>query len=126
MSAAALLVLAYAAVTSAPPKRTSTREAAIHAIDVRVILAGLPRRITVFFLVVPVGLAASTIVALGARAAAMRAGWAGADSTMIALAGMPLIWSVIASLQMTQSSLAKMAALAIGPAILGALLGLMA
>jgi hypothetical protein len=125
-SAAALLVLAYIAMHSVPARRTSTREAAIQPLDVQAILAGLPRRFAVFLLVVPGGVVASTIVALGARAAARHSGWDDADSTMVALAGMPLIWSIIAALQMTQSSLLRMAAITVVPALAGGLLGMVA
>ena len=123
-SAAALLILAYVAAHSVPARRTSAREAAVQPLNVHALVTGLPRRLTVFLLVVPGGIVASTIVALGARAAASRAGWGAADSTMVALAGMPFVWSIIASLQMTQSSLVRMAAIAVVPALGGALLGI--
>jgi hypothetical protein len=125
-SAAALLVLAYVAVHSAPARRTPTREATAQGLDLQAILTGLPRRFAVFVLVVPVGVVASTILALGARAVARHAGWDDADSNMVALAGMPLIWSIMASLQMTQTSLAKMAAIAMVPALAGGVVGIVA
>jgi hypothetical protein len=125
-SASALLILAYVGAHSVPARRTSTREAAIQPLNVQALVAGLPRRFGVFLLVVPGGIVASTIVALGARAAATRAGWGAADSTMAVLGGMPLVWSIIASLQMTQSSLVRMAAIAVVPALAGGLLGIAA
>lgn len=125
-SAAALLILAYISLHSAPQGRTSARESSVQPLDVHAIFTGLARRVAVFLLVVPGGVAASTIIALGARAAARHSGWDDADSTMVALAGMPLVWSVIASLQMTQRSLARMAAFAIAPALAGGLLGMVA
>jgi hypothetical protein len=124
-SAAALLVLAYVAATSAP-KQASVREAPHHDLDVRKIFSELPRRIAVFLLAVPGGLFASTLLTFGARAAARHAGWPESDSTMLALGGLPLAWSIIASLQMMQSSLATMAATIVVPAVCGGLLGLFA
>lgn len=123
-SAAALLILGYAAATGAPAKRILAREAPNQPLDRRRIIADLPRRIAIFLLVVPGGLIASTALALGTRSLAAHSGWAEADSTMIALAGMPLAWSIIASAQMTQSSLAIMAALVIAPTLVGALMGI--
>lgn len=125
-SAAALLILAYIAARSVPARRTATREAAVRTPDLRAIVAGLPRRFAVFLLVAPGGVIASAILALGARAAARHSGWDDADSTMIALAGVPLAWSIIASLQMTQSSLLRMAAIALVPAFAGVLIGIVA
>jgi hypothetical protein len=125
-STAALLILAYVAAHSVAARRTLAREAAVHPVDVQAVVSGLPRRFAVFLLVVPGGIVASTIVALGARAVASRAGWDAADSTMVALAGMPFVWSIIASLQMTQSSLVRMVAIALVPALAGGLLGITA
>ena len=125
-SAAALLILAIIAVRSPSPRRIPTRTAPLQPFDWSSIRAQLPRRIAVFFLVVPGGLFASSILALAARAAAKQAGWAEADATMLALGGMPLFWSIIATVQMTQSSLARMTALIAIPAIAGGLLGFVA
>lgn len=61
---------------------------------------GLARRVAVFTLVAPVGLAASELLALGAEAAARRAGWVEADTTALAFMVAPVTWAVLASVQL--------------------------
>jgi hypothetical protein len=63
-------------------------------------IEGLVRRASVFLLVVPVGFAATMVLALGVEATARRAGWGEADRTVLTLMLQPAAWAVLACGQM--------------------------
>jgi hypothetical protein len=83
---------------------------------------GLIRRTIVFLLVVPIGFAATMILALGAEAAARRAGWIEADRYVLALMLQPAAWALLASGQMLSTHPRGMVAPALACALGGAAL----
>lgn len=101
-SIAALGVLSREAWLSKPSRGRPPREPASVTLPHRAL--GVGRRLLVFVLVVPVGLAVSQLFALGAEAAAVRAGWSAPDRTALAFFATPIAWSVLASLQMTRAT----------------------
>lgn len=94
----ALGILAADAIRSKPARRPVAALATVTPPRWRA--EGLARRTAVFALVIPIGFAATTVLALGAEAMARRAGWAEADRFVLALMLQPLAWAILASLQM--------------------------
>jgi len=117
----ALLCLAQAALAAPPGKAVASRRRA----------GALPpgpepwhvgRRLLTFLLVGPVGLAASLLAGLGLRALASRAGMGEADADMAVLLGMPLLWTLMLTLQLMTPLRRTQILLAIVPALTGGLL----
>lgn len=119
--AAALLLLARAGWT-APVGRARPVRAAPSVTLPRMRIAGIGRRLAVFVMVVPVGLAASALLAFGVQALTRRSGWAEADSTVLILFLQPVIWAVLASVQMLKTGPAAMIAPTLACALAGLLL----
>ncbi|MGN6376930.1 MAG: hypothetical protein ACTHMG_15455 [Sphingomonas sp.] len=122
--AAALVILMREALAApeghrAPERATATKPASGRRIE------GLGRRVAVFLLVVPAGLAATELLALGAEAAARRAGWVEADTTVLALMAQPLAWALLASVQLIAPGPRAMVAPALLCAAAGGLLWLL-
>lgn len=117
-SIAALLLLAQAgwttpAVTGRPP-----REAPAIALP-RQELGAIARRVGVFMLVGPIGMAVSVLPAMGAGELARGAGWADADAVALVIMLHPLVWGLLASWQMLRPTRRAM----IPPALLTAVVG---
>lgn len=120
--AAAAVVLAYEALVSPAVFRPVPARVTVTPPQWRV--EGLARRLATFLLVVPIGFAATEMLALGAEAAASRAGWVEADSTVLALVTQPLAWAALASIQMIARHPRSMIAPAALCALAGAILWL--
>ncbi|MGK6356229.1 hypothetical protein ACMGDH_13515 [Sphingomonas sp. DT-207] len=115
------LLLARAVVT-APAGRAAAGREPLTTETWRFQASDLWRRLAVFALVVPVGFAAAQLFAFGAQAAARRAGWAEADTIVVALLGQPIVWTILASIQITRRGPLRMIAPALVCALLGAIL----
>jgi len=120
--AAAAVVLAYEALVS--PAVFRPVRARITVTTPRWRVEGLARRLATFLLVVPIGFAATEMLALGAETAASRAGWVEANSTVLALVTQPLAWAALASMQMITRHPRSMIAPAALCALAGAILWL--
>jgi hypothetical protein len=117
----AALLLAHAAAT-APAGRAAGGREPLTTETWRFRASDLWRRLAVFALVVPVGFAAAQLLAFGAQAAARRAGWAEADTIVIALLGQPIAWTILASIQITRRGPLRMIAPALACALAGTIL----
>lgn len=120
MSAALLIVLRDGWMTPAG-RRVPARDVP-SVTPPRWRVAGLARRVAVFALVVPAGLAASEWLALGAEAAARRAGWREADTIVLALITQPTAWAVVAGVQLLGAGPRAMVAPVVACLMLGGLL----
>lgn len=118
--AVALLLLARAAWT-APTGRSRPARTPPSVTLPRLRIGGIARRVAVFLMVVPVGLAASALLAFGVQAQARRSGWAEADSIVLLLFLQPTLWAVLASVQMLRTGPVAM----IAPTVLCAVAGLL-
>lgn len=105
--ATALLILLRAAWT-APVGRVRAVRARPSITLPRLRAGAIGRRLAVFALVVPGGLAATALLAFGAQAGAARIGWAEADRTVMMLMLQPTAWGVLAGWQMLRSGPAAM------------------
>jgi hypothetical protein len=114
-------LLAHAAAT-APAGRAAGGRDPLTTETWRFQASDVGRRLAVFALVVPLGFAAAQLLAFGAQAAARRAGWAEADSMVLALIGQPIVWTLLASIQITRRGPLRMIAPALICAILGTIL----
>lgn len=119
MTAAVALVL-YAGWMSPPKSSRAPREAPAITIPVRA--GDIARRLAVFVLAVPIAFAAAQWFAYGVQALARSGGAADADTVALTLGLQPLAWSIVMTLQLIQSGLARML---VAPAVT-ALLGTMA
>jgi hypothetical protein len=117
---AAFLLLGREALAT-PARRASPGGARSGETLPRPRLTGLGRRTAVFLLVVPMGFAATQLLAFGAQAAARRAGWVEADATTLALLLQPTAWAVLASIQVMRAGPVAM----IVPVLLCTLAGLL-
>ncbi|KQN26515.1 hypothetical protein ASE86_10480 [Sphingomonas sp. Leaf33] len=102
----ALGLLARDGVRTAPTRNPPARTPASVTLPHRAL--GVGRRLAVFLLVVPVGVAASYVFAMGAEAAAMRLGWHPADRTALAFIAAPVAWTLLASIQLMQAGPLRM------------------
>ena len=84
--------------------------------------AGTGRRLAVFALTVPVGLAAAAWFAYGLNSAMIAGGAQTADSVAAMFFALPLAWTVLMSWQMTQSGPRAMIVPPLAAALLGTLL----
>lgn len=98
----AFVVLGHAAFT-ASSRETRLKERQVDATQVDAKPLYIGRRITTFLLSVPAGLIASIIIAVGCRAFASITGWQEADSNVLALFMMPLIWAVLVFLMLMKT-----------------------
>lgn len=114
----AFLLLGHAAL-AAPAGKASASTRRVHMLPEKGESLRLWRRIATFILCVPVALAVALLLALAARALTDSAGWAEADSNVLALFLMPLCWALLLfALLMSQGRRGQarlLAALAIGP-----------
>lgn len=102
----ALGLLARDGIRTAPTRNPPRRAPASVTLPHRAL--GVGRRLAVFLLVVPVGVAASYVFAMGAEAAAMRLGWHPADRTALAFIAAPVAWTLLASIQLMQAGPLRM------------------
>jgi hypothetical protein len=95
-TATALALLVPDALTARPqPQRGSERRA--NMLPERAPLR-LGRRASTFVLTVPAALIVAVLLSVGAHALAGLAGWHPADSVVLALMLMPLLWAILATL----------------------------
>ncbi|MBM3927518.1 MAG: hypothetical protein FJ335_03530 [Sphingomonadales bacterium] len=116
---AAIGVLVREGLRTAPTRTPPMREPASVTLPQRA--RGVGRRLLVFVLVVPVGVAAAYVFAMGAEGAAARLGWHPADRTALAFVAAPVAWTVLSSIQMIQPGPARM----ILPPVVCAVVGLL-
>ncbi|WP_394652141.1 hypothetical protein [uncultured Sphingomonas sp.] len=99
-------LLAREGLRTAPTRTPPQRQPASVTLPHRAL--GVGRRLLVFVLVVPVGVAASYVFAMGAEGAAARLGWHPADRTAIAFVTAPVAWTVLVSVQLIQPGPSRM------------------
>lgn len=119
--AAASLCLAYAGLMS-PPGRAVASNRRVNMLPERNEPMQLGARFLTFALTVPGALVATFLAALGVRALAGRAGMGEADSNVLMLYLMPLLWAVIATVQLMWPRRRMQALLVVVPALAGLLL----
>lgn len=90
--AALLLLVPDAIAARAPPKRSAVRSKPERA-PLR-----LARRIATFLLTVPLGFVVALVLSVSCYALADLAGWHRADSVMLALMLLPILWAILATL----------------------------
>lgn len=108
MLAAHLLLTrpALAPIARRPERAPRDASVTLRPTDARDLL----RRLSVFVLVVPGGMAASALAALALQGLARVGGWHEANSVTLGLLMFPVVWSILASIQMTQSGPLRMLA----------------
>lgn len=117
---AAFGLLAREALRTSPTRTPPQRQPASVTLPHRAL--GVGRRLLVFLLVVPVGVAAAYVFAMGAEGAAARLGWHAADRTAVAFVAAPVAWTILASVQLIQPGPARMILPPVACAAIGLLL----
>ena len=121
IATAAAFVLLAQAMWTAPRGRIRPRREPTSIALPRWRLPDVARRVAVFAAVVPLGFAATQLLAFGAEVAGRRAGWAAADTIVLTWMLQPVAWAALASVQMTRSGPAAM----VLPAMLCGLTGVL-
>ncbi|GGB27811.1 hypothetical protein GCM10011380_16780 [Sphingomonas metalli] len=85
-------------------------------------LRSVGRRLAVFLLVVPVAAAAAALLAFGLQATLVRGRAAEADTVALMMVAQPVLWALLATVQITRASAVRMIAPALACAALGLIL----
>lgn len=120
-TAAAFVLLGHAMWTAPAGRNRPAREPTSVTLP-RWRVAGVARRVAVFAAVVPLGFAATQLLAFGAEVAGRRAGWAAADTIVLTWMLQPVAWAALASVQMTRPGPAAMVLPALVCGLAGVLL----
>ncbi|OJW71263.1 MAG: hypothetical protein BGO57_02540 [Sphingomonadales bacterium 63-6] len=120
----ALILLAQAAIATPAPARLTPERIAAPVPSGPVDKRDLARRCAVFLIVAVLDLAAGLLLAWSFGSALFRFGMAEADAMAISLFALPVLWTAMASWQLTLTRLWPMVMIALWVALLGGLIWL--